>query len=412
MRIPIVKVADIMMGQSPDSQFVNDDYIGVPFLQGNADFTSKYPAPIHWVTHPIKKAKKNDVLISVRAPVGKTNIANDDYCIGRGLAAIRFNKNIDQSFGWYAIEYHKVQLHRLEQGTTFTAVSTDDVKQINITLPKQENEQHKIAEILTAVDDAINDTDVLIQKYKSIKKGLVQGLLTRSIDGKGNLRATQENSPNLYIKTTNGWLPKGWDVKTIEDISEYVGSGITPTGGSEVYSTEGVLFIRSQNVTFEGLLLNDVAYISEKIDKVMKRSEIFPNDVLLNITGASIGRCCVFPDGLGKANVNQHVCAIRLLRPTSYDADFLSLVLSSWIGQSQIYKLNAGGNRQGLNYEQLRSFRIPWPGEDERRNISEIHQANAKLILEEKKNLLKLQSVKRGLMQDLLSGKVRVNGLI
>jgi type I restriction enzyme S subunit len=141
----------------------------------------------------------------------------------------------------------------------------------------------------------------------------------------------------------------------------------------------------------------------------MERSEIFPNDVLLNITGASIGRCCAVPEGFGKANVNQHVCAIPLPKATSFDANYLSLVLASWIGQTQIDKLNAGGNRQGLNYQQLRSFHIPWPEKNERRKISEIYGANVKLIDEEKRNLSKLQSLKRGLMQDLLTGKVRVN---
>jgi type I restriction enzyme S subunit len=84
IRVPLEKIADVIMGQSPDSQFVNEEEVGVPFLQGNADFTSKHPIPIHWVTRPRKLAKKNDVLISVRAPVGEINIADEEYCIGRG----------------------------------------------------------------------------------------------------------------------------------------------------------------------------------------------------------------------------------------------------------------------------------------------------------------------------------------
>jgi type I restriction enzyme S subunit len=119
-------------------------------------------------------------------------------------------------------------------------------------------------------------------------------------------------------------FPADWDTRTIGDIACHVGSGITPTGGSSVYSKTGITFIRSQNVTFKGLQLNDVAFIEPKIHQQMARSEIFPHDVLLNITGASIGRCCFVPDGFGIANVNQHVCAIRLPQPSHEDAVFLS----------------------------------------------------------------------------------------
>ncbi len=181
-----------------------------------------------------------------------------------------------------------------------------------------------------------------------------------------------------------------------------------PIGGSNVYINQGILFIRSQNVTFDGLLLDDVVYIDEQTHKNMSRSEIFAHDVLLNITGASIGRCCPFPAGLGEANVNQHVCAVRLPKPNRADAVFLSAVLESYIGQSQINKLNAGGNRQGLNYQQLRSFYVPWASEEERAEISEIIETNNTTLAVERKNLEKLKLLKQGLMQNLLSGQVRV----
>ncbi|MBD0310948.1 MAG: restriction endonuclease subunit S, partial [Microcoleus sp. T1-bin1] len=133
-----------------------------------------------------------------------------------------------------------------------------------------------------------------------------------------------------------GKIPTDWDVVSIDKIAIYVGSGITPRGGSNVYKKECILFIRSQNVTFNGLRLDDVAYIDNRTHESMKRSEVFAHDVLLNITGASIGRCCPVPPGLDAANVNQHVCAIRLPNPNREDAIFLSSVLASYIGQSQI----------------------------------------------------------------------------
>src|SRR5689334_2488318 len=115
-------------------------------------------------------------------------------------------------------------------------------------------------------------------------------------------------SPNgKYKDTPIGYLPEDWETPTIGALACYVGSGITPTGGSSVYKRQGITFIRSQNVTFQGLRLDDVAYIDSRTHQRMQRSEVSVNDVLINITGASIGRCCRVPDGLGPANVNQHV---------------------------------------------------------------------------------------------------------
>ena len=208
----------------------------------------------------------------------------------------------------------------------------------------------------------------------------------------------------------NNKCPDEWERKTVDELSIRVGSGVTPRGGSEVYKDEGVIFVRSQNVKFEGLDLSDVAYIDDKTNDEMKGSEISPFDVLLNITGASIGRCCFVPDGLGQANVNQHVCAIRLPHPTPDDAKFLSIVLSSSIGQSQILRLNAGGNREGLNYQQLRSFEVPWPTSYERTKIAKILTTVDNLIEKTEALIAKYQAIKQGMMHDLFTRGVDEHG--
>jgi len=141
----------------------------------------------------------------------------------------------------------------------------------------------------------------------------------------------------------------------------------------------------------------------------MARSAVKPNDVLLNITGASIGRCCFFPEKLKEANVNQHVCIIRINDNSCIKALYLSTFLSSHIGQNQIDRLNAGGNREGLNYQQLRAFNIPWPKNGKEIDLisKKVSKVNMKI---DKENLflIKMKSIKQGLMQDLLTGKKEV----
>ena len=269
-------------------------------------------------------------------------------------------------------------------------------------------EQRKIARILTTLNNLIEKTESLIAKYQAIKQGMMHDLFTRGVDENGHLRPAYEEAPALYKPSELGWIPKEWEVRSIDSLAVRVGSGITPTGGSEVYLTEGVIFIRSQNVASDGLDLSDVAYIESRTHQMMAGSEVFAFDVLLNITGASIGRCCFLPSGLGLTNTNQHVCCIRIPQPNEPDGKFVSSVLASPIGQNQIFRLNAGGNREGLNYQQLRSFVIPWPSKDERLRIATRLTCIERQVAEERKLLEKLRLQKTGLMQDLLTGKVRV----
>lgn len=274
-------------------------------------------------------------------------------------------------------------------------------------IPSDIDEQRYIAHIINTIDTAISHTQQLINKYQRIKAGLLYDLLAKGIDENGNLRSEETHQ---FKDSPMGRIPFEWDVKAIGDIVTHLGSGVTPRGGSKVYQKSGVLLIRSQNVYNDFLLLDDVAFISDEINERMQRSEIFEFDVLLNITGASIGRCSIVPESFSRANVNQHVCAIRLINKTKSKAYFLQSFLSSHSGQNQIFKLNAGGNREGLNYSQTRAITLPWPSDEvEFDRIQERILSVRKYAISIQNNLTKLQSLKTGLMQDLLSGNVRVD---
>lgn len=166
-----------------------------------------------------------------------------------------------------------------------------------------------------------------------------------------------------------GRVPEHWEVKSIKYLAPHIGSGKTPSGGSEVYQDSGVLFLRSQNVYDDGLRLDDATYISEEIDLLMKGSRVRPNDVLLNITGASIGRSCLVPESFQPANVNQHVCIIR--PENRAGAKWLSLCLISEAVQAQIDFSQNGAGREGLNFEQIRNICVCLPPANERLRISE-----------------------------------------
>ena len=340
-----------------------------------------------------------------RGTAALTEIA---LCTNQSVALITpRDDELDALYLYYALDYRYEELRARSAGGGRAGLTKQIVQNVPVPLPHP-NEQSHIAEILNTLDATIRETEAVVAKLRQVKAGLLHDLLTRGLDEHGQLR-DPARYPEQLQNSPLGQLPKACQTPNIGEIASHVRSGVTPTGGSEVYRKEGVTFVRSQNVTFDGLLLDDVVFITPATHAAMNRSEIFPFDVLLNITGASIGRCCYVPDDFPPANVNQHVCALRLPKPRFEDGGFLAAILASHIGQSQIDRHNAGGNREGLNYTQAKGFVVPWPEPDERAAIANRIEAAKTRLQAEESQVSKLHFLKRGLAHDLLTGRVRVN---
>ncbi|HPY30418.1 MAG TPA: N-6 DNA methylase [Verrucomicrobiota bacterium] len=161
-----------------------------------------------------------------------------------------------------------------------------------------------------------------------------------------------------HYKPTLRIDPK-WPMVKLGDCANLVASGITPLGGKKTYVSEGVLFIRSQNILVGECDFSDAAFITHETHKEMSRSQVKCGDVLLNITGASIGRCAVFRKK-AEANVNQHVCIIRL-QHGKVEPEYLSFLINQPSFQDYIMRIQSGASRQALNYQQIRAFDVPLP---------------------------------------------------
>ncbi len=212
-----------------------------------------------------------------------------------------------------------------------------------------------------------------------------------------------------YKETEVGVIPEDWDADCLGRKTRKVGSGITPTGGERVYKNEGRPFLRSQNIGWGTLLLEDVAFIDDETHEEFKATEIEVDDVFLNITGASIGRSAVADARVARGNVNQHVCIIRTY-PDQLHPRFLNYFLLSSTGQRQIDSFQAGGNRQGLNFGQIRSFQLPIPPINEQRAIAVALSDVDALIGALDKLIAKKRDIKQAAMQQLLTGKQRLPG--
>jgi type I restriction enzyme S subunit len=269
--------------------------------------------------------------------------------------------------------------------TTVLYLNRSKCESINVLLPPIE-EQGKIAEILGTWDSAIALTENLIAAKQKKKRYFIKRFFQSS------------DSDNLFDKAKK--------LIKLREVVTKIGSGITPRGGRKVYLSEGIALIRSQNVQSGYLDISDVVFIDETQHFKMQNSKVYPSDVLLNITGASIGRSCVVPKNIKEANVNQHVC---ILRPSQkINPHYLSIFLNSYQGQKQILSFQVGGSREGLNYQQVSNLRLNLPSIDEQNKI-----ANFLACLEHEIRLLgfireKFKLQKRGLMQKLLTGEWRV----
>jgi type I restriction enzyme, S subunit len=334
--------------------------------------------------------------------------ASADLVCGYHLAMIRsLSDKVNPAFLAKQLAQPRLARYFGQQanGSTRYGLSISSIERAPIWLPSTERQQ-EVNEIARQLDAAVANSIAIISKLRQILVGSTRDLLRVGIDENGKIRDL-EAQKDQFADTPIGKLPKAWRVIALSDLCSHIGSGVTPRGGEDVYTSSGILFIRSQNVAFDGLNLEDVAYVPTRIHQGMLRSEVHAHDVLYNITGASIGRCCAMPAGLGTANVNQHVCILRVPNATDSDASFLSSVLASSIGQIQLYALNTNGNRQGLNYQQLGSFVVPWPSAVERQFIARELRDLSSQIESEIAGLKKLQAIRTGLLSDLLNAPSR-----
>ena len=352
--------------------------------------------------------KCGDILYSIAGAIGRSAIVREHHLpanTNQALALIRPIAGIDAQYLRLVLSSER-QLNHIAKISVSSAqenISLKDIRSFDIAIPPLP-EQQKIAAILTTVDDKLDVIARQIATTKTLKQGLMQTLFSRGV-------GTQDTDgrwvPHTDFKDTElGEIPAAWSCNKLDMHVAKVGSGVTPKGGSTAYLASGIPLIRSQNVLVGRLALDDVAFISDEQHARMRGSTLLPNDVLLNITGASIGRCAVLPSDFTEGNVNQHVCIIRP-RP-SLNPHYLCHYLNAETGQRQIEKFQAGGNREGLNFQQIRSFDVPVPSFSEQGKIASILGSIDEKLAVLSVKAIRYQTVKRGLMQKVLTGEWRV----
>lgn len=222
-------------------------------------------------------------------------------------------------------------------------------------------EQTAIVRFLEHADRRISHYIRAKQKLIELLEEQKQAIIHRAVTGQIDVRTKR---PFLAYKPSSvewlGEVPEHWEVHRLGNLASKFGSGITPRGGAAVYKESGVPFLRSQNIHFSGLRMQDVARIAPSLHRELHVSRVKRGDVLLNITGASIGRVCSVPNDFVEGNVNQHVCVIRP-NPSRLLPSLLAAYLSTPFMQREIQFEQSGASREGLTLQSIRNFKIVVP---------------------------------------------------
>ncbi len=371
------EICKINMGQSPDSSTYNNNKEGIPFFQGNADFGKINPTIRLWCSNPVKIAKENDILISVRAPIGALNISDCECCIGRGLASLTITTDkCIQKFLWYSLINRTHELISKGTGSTFKAINKQILFDLKIPLPPLE-EQEKIAMVLDKVSELIEKREQQLVKLDELIK-------SRFVEMFGDPVTNSDD----------------WNKEQLKNITKKIGSGSTPKGGKESYHTEGISLIRSLNVHNGKFEYKDLAYIDELQAKQLNNVMVEEQDVLFNITGASVARSCIVPKNLLPARVNQHVtiirCNLEQLNPIFLNQQLLNASYQNFLiflGESN------GATRQALTKEQIENFFVIVPPLELQNQFAEFVEQTEKIKVAINSSLDKLKTLKKALMQ-------------
>lgn len=383
--VKLSEVAEIVMGQSPNSSSYNDIGDGVAFFQGKTEFGRINPVVKKWCNNPTKISKPLDILISVRAPVGDVNINNIEACIGRGLGAIRQTGKSNYKYLYYAIQKYNNQLQKASQGSTFEAINSNDLKGLKLSMPLI-NEQEKIASILSTVDEQIDNVDALIEKNKELKKGLMQTLLTKGI---GHTK---------FKKTEIGEIPEEWEVKELDLIGEIITGSTPKTSEKDNYGNE-YLWVSPGDLGIKKYVTNTVKMLSYK--GFSKTRKLPKGAILVTCIGSTIGKMGISKTELStNQQINSIICNDKVNSEFIYYALNYNFNMYTSFISTQAVPI--------INKTTFGKFLIQVPNIREQIKIASVLSEVDEKLDEYENRKQKLEELKRGLMQQLLTGKIRV----
>lgn len=352
MIVKFKEIADYVAGQSPESKYYSNTE-GIPFLQGSRTFGLLYPTIDTYTKKITKIAKKGDILMSVRAPVGDLNIAKEDLCIGRGLSAIS-SKTGNNIFLFYSLKYNIQNLIRQSSGTTFDSITRDVIENMNMIIPDDKSIHLKISKLLFDIDLKIDINNKINAELESMAKTLYDyWFLQFEFPNENGKPYKSSGGKMVWNEELKREIPEGWEVRTVKDCADVVSGYPFKT---ETYSKDGKYKIYTIGNVQDGYIddtcPNKIDFIPDDMDRgcILK-----PCDIIMSLTG-NVGRVgLVYTKN---ALLNQRVLKVE---PLEGYHNFLYLLFRNSSFSRVMQRIASGTSQKNLSPNQVCDFKFAIP---------------------------------------------------
>jgi type I restriction enzyme S subunit len=380
-RSTIGTYCEVIAGQSPEGKYYNTDGVGMPFYQGKKDFGEKFiEAPSTWTSEITKVARKNDILMSVRAPVGPVNFAAEDSCIGRGLAAIRSKGELDVDFLFYQL-LHLQPMIAGKEGAVFASINKSEIAALPIIygpLP----EQHRIVAILDEAFDGIATAKANAEKNLQNARALFESHLQSVFTERG----------------------EGWEQMTLEEIATTFGRGKSrhrPRNAPHLYGGK-YPFVQTGDIRNADHVITE--YSQTYSEAGLAQSKLWPKGTICITIAANIAETAIlgfdacFPDSVIGVVAN----------PTEADVDFIEYLLQSF--KARIQSMGKGSAQANINMGTFENERFPFPPVAEQKQfvtkLNSLRDETQRLESLYQQKLTALDDLKKSLLHQAFSGEL------
>jgi len=349
--VKLEEICQIILGQSPPGSTYRKHPDGLPFFQGKADFGEVSPTATTWCVEPNKIAEAGDILMSVRAPVGPTNLADARCCIGRGIAAIRCQSSVDTHFLLSAIKLFESSISSMGSGSTFQAITGQQLRTLQFPLPPIE-EQKRISAILNEQMAAVDKAKKAAEERLKAAKALPAAYLREVFEG----------------EELKGCSTKHLSTLCRED--REITYGVIQTG-DEIPG--GVPVIRAGDISPHGIDLETLKRIDPLIAAEYERTILKGREIVISIRG-SVGYVGIVTDDLTGCNISREVAVIDLI--SEVHKLFVFHYLRSPHAQAELTGKIVGAAQRGINLQDLRQLSVPVPTIEEQQQIASTLEDN------------------------------------
>ena len=360
------KMAKITMGQSPDSASYNENQIGMPLIQGNADITNRISNPRNYTSSPTKTCDIGDVLMTVRAPVGYIAKSIHNACIGRGVCAIK----VPNDFIYQYLLAYEDKWDKFSQGSTFTAVNSSDIKGLTLFSPLLP-EQQKIASFLSSVDSKIEKLEKKKALLDDYKKGVMQKIFSQEI----------------RFRDEDGKEYPEWVEKRLGEVGKFF-SGGTPKSTEKRFYQGDIPFIGSGNISDNSV----EKFITEEALNSSSAKIVNRGDLLYALYGATSGEVAISKI---EGAINQAVLCIRSLENIEFIYNFLRL------NKKNILETYLQGGQGNLSAQIVKNVKINLPCLEEQEKIANFLSGIDQKIELVEQETEQVKEFKKGLLQQM-----------